>query len=80
MTQILGKPCAVSAAGTSSHCAVPWLSPFLTRAVVVVGRAGKCGRHALTAVGRGVDVSGAGGPSLPEVQVLVDVLWEEAGL
>lgn len=45
----------------------------------MVRRAGKGGGHALPAVGGGVDVSGAGGPSLPEVQVLVDVLGEEVG-
>lgn len=45
----------------------------------MVRRAGKGGGHALPAVGGGVDVSWAGGPSLSEVQVLVDVLGEEAG-
>lgn len=52
-------------------------SSFLTRAVVVVRRAGECGGHALPAVGGGINVSWAGGSSLPEVQVLVDVLGEE---
>lgn len=54
-------------------------SPFLTGAVIVMRRAGEGGGHALPAVGGGVDVSWAGGPSLPEVQVLIDVLGEEAG-
>lgn len=71
---------------TASHCVVPLVllvplgaSPFLTGAVVVVRRAGKGGGHALPAVGGRVDVSWAGGPSLSEVQVLVDVLGEEVG-
>lgn len=45
----------------------------------MVRRAGKGGGHALPAVRGGVDVSWAGGPSLSEVQVLVDVLGEEVG-
>lgn len=31
-------------------------------------------------IGGGIDVSWAGGPPLPEVQVLIDVLGEEVGL
>jgi hypothetical protein len=42
-------------------------------------RAGEGGRHALPTVGGGINVARAGGPPLPEVQVLIDVLGEGGG-